>query len=56
MAYVTAHLNIEGDVYQDAADMDIWLTDAEQGGDTLIQDFGRFLVRTIHYMSIFDSR
>ena len=40
MAYITAHFNTKGDVYQGMADEEIWLT--TESGDRLIQDFGMF--------------
>ena len=43
-AYVTAHLNVEGDVYQNNADRSqYWLTD-KNSGETYVQDFGQFNV------------
>ena len=44
-AYMTAHLNTEGSVYQEAADEDYWLQDEQ--GNTLLQDFGHFTVATV---------
>ncbi len=41
--YITGHLNVDGDVYQDAEDEDYWLT--TEDGDRLVQDFGEFFVR-----------
>ena len=43
-AYITAHLNIDGNVYQDNQDNDYWL---KSNDDTLIQDFGQFDVSTV---------
>ena len=44
--YLTPHLNIDGDVYQSGAeDPANWLMDANTN-DTLLQDFGEFLVAT----------
>lgn len=45
LAYVTAHLNVEGEVYQDAQEEAYWLED-EEGGQ-LLQDFGHFTVATV---------
>ena len=42
--YLTPHLNIDGDVYQSAADQEHWITDTS--GNTLLQDFGEFTVAT----------
>ncbi len=43
LVYITGHLNVDGDVYQDAEDEDYWLT--TEDGDRLVQDFGEFFVR-----------
>lgn len=44
-AYITAHLNTDGDVYKSAETEDYWLkTDT---GDRLLQDFGEFDVATV---------
>jgi len=48
-AYITAHLNTEGDVFQDAANEDYWLKDAN--GNQLLQDFGHFNVGTVDIIS-----
>ena len=44
--YLTPHLNIDGDVFQSGAEESSnWLMDANTN-DTLLQDFGEFLVAT----------
>ncbi len=43
LAYITGHLNVDGDVYQESEDEDYWLTTAPDG-DRLLQDFGEFIV------------
>jgi len=44
-AYVTAHLNVEGDVYAEAAAEDHWLK--FENGSQLQQDYGHFTVATV---------
>jgi len=44
-AYVTAHLNVEGDVYAEAAAEDNWLK--FENGSQLQQDYGHFTVATV---------
>lgn len=41
-AYLNAHLNVEGDVYQGMESDSVWITDKD--GGTLLQDFGEFTV------------
>ena len=47
MAYINPYLNVKGDIYQQNQNENIWLTSEEDGGGTLIQDFGQFDVRLI---------
>jgi alpha-glucosidase (family GH31 glycosyl hydrolase) len=47
MAYINPYLNVKGDIYQQNQNEKIWLTSEEDGGGTLIQDFGQFNVRLI---------
>ncbi len=43
LAYITGHLNVEGDVYAEASARDeLWLKD--ERGERLVQDFGEFNV------------
>ena len=44
-AYITAHLNVEGDVFEEAANENYWLTNED--GEQLLQDFGQFTVGTV---------
>ena len=44
-AYITAHLNIDGDVYKDNANQTYWLND--ENGERIFQDFGQFTVGTV---------
>jgi len=44
-AYITAHLNVDGDIFQDAANEDYWLK--AENGDQLLQDYGHFTVGTV---------
>ena len=41
-AYVTAHLNVLGDVFKNGSDEKFWITD--NMGQTYIQDYGQFNV------------
>lgn len=43
--YLTAHLNVDGDVFQNSAGDDYWLKDAD--GNQLLEDFGQFTVGTV---------
>ena len=43
-AYMTAHLNVEGDIYLENENEDFWL---KSDGHTLFQDFGEFNVTTV---------
>ena len=43
-AYITAHLNVDGDVFQEHAEEDAWLKD--ENGNQLRQDFGEFEVNS----------
>ena len=43
-AYITGHLNVKGDIYQQNASEPLWLTNDQ--GQTIIQDYGSFDVRT----------
>ena len=52
-AYITAHLNIEGDIYKQNASESLWLTN--ERGETVIQDYGSFDVSE-NYISCFLSR
>lgn len=47
-AYITAHLNVEGNVYKDAKEEDFWLMDED--GNNYIQDYGQFDVATADIM------
>ena len=47
--YLTAHLNVDGDIYQSAAEENYWLT--TESGDTLLQDFGHFTTATADIIS-----
>ncbi len=44
-AYITAHLNTDGDVYESAENEDFWLYTDD--GSRLLQDFGEFDVATV---------
>lgn len=44
-AYVTGHLNIDGDIYKNFSDHENWLT--QDDGERLLQDFGQFTVATV---------
>ena len=44
-AYITAHLNIDGEVYQNCSQNNYWLT--EENGERLLQDFGQFTIGTV---------
>ena len=44
-AYVTGHLNVEGDIYKNFTDHENWLT--TDSGERLLQDFGEFTVATV---------
>ena len=44
-----AHLNIDGDIYQSAANQSYWLT--TESGETLLQDFGHFTTATADIIS-----
>ena len=46
---LSAHLNIEGDIYQSAAEQNYWLT--TDTGETLLQDFGHFTTATADIIS-----
>jgi len=45
LVYMTGHLNIEGDVYQDGERENFWLTTDRD--ERLVQDFGEFFVATV---------
>ena len=45
-AYVTAHLNVEGDVYKQNKSDPLWLVD--DSGNTIVQDYGQFEVVLFH--------
>jgi len=49
-AYVTAHLNVEGDVYAEAAAEDHWLK--FENGSQLQQDYGHFTVATVDVVEV----
>ena len=44
-AYITAHLNMDGEVYKNCSSEDYWLT--QDSGELLVQDFGEFNVTTV---------
>ena len=44
-AYITAHLNIDGEVYKNCSQNNYWLT--EENGERLLQDFGQFTIGTV---------
>ena len=44
-AYITPHLNIEGDVFQENSQENVWLTN--EVNEVLSQDFGQFNVSTV---------
>ena len=43
---MTAHHNVEGDIYQENENEDFWLK-SDDGQHTLFQDFGEFNVTTV---------
>lgn len=45
LVYITAHLNVLGDVYQSQEDSEYWLNTDD--GERLVQDFGHFDVRLL---------
>ena len=44
LAYVTAHLNVLGDVYSNNSDTGFWITQ-QDNGQTYVQNYGQFDVR-----------
>lgn len=49
-AYITPHLNTDGDVFKNNQDQDYWLTDHS---GVLTQDFGQFNVATIDILKVY---
>ena len=47
LAYVTAHLNVLGDVYRNNSDTGFWITQ-QDNGQTYVQNYGQFEVRAFY--------